>query len=82
MDEPTAAVDAESEALIRDGLHRLQQGKTMLTIAHQLYSVRDADLILVLKEGRIVEQGSHKQLTRRRGHYRELFKIGGHTAMV
>lgn len=77
MDEPTAAVDADSDALIRDALHRLQQGKTTLLIAHHLDSVKDADWILVLKDGRIVEEGTHAELVRRGGYYCELFRLGG-----
>ena len=77
MDEPTAAVDVDSEALIRHAMQRLQEGKTTLLIAHQEQSVRDADLILVLKNGRIVEQGTHDDLASLNGHYRELFRLGG-----
>lgn len=73
MDEPTSAVDAESEALIREVVRT--QHKTTLLIAHQLYSVQDADHILVLKDGRLVEQGTHAELTRLGGYYCELFCI-------
>lgn len=76
MDEPTSAVDADSEALIRDAVHHLQRGKTTLVIAHQLYSVEDADWILVLREGEIVEQGTHTELCARGEYYRELFRLG------
>ncbi len=75
MDEPTSAVDADSEALIRDAVHSAQAGKTTLVIAHQLYSVRDADWILVLRDGRIVEQGTHETLAARGGYYCELFRV-------
>lgn len=75
MDEPTSAVDADSEALIRDAVRRVQRGKTSLLIAHQLSSVREADRILVLRDGAIVEQGSHAELERLGGYYRELFRI-------
>lgn len=75
MDEPTSAVDADSAALIRDAMQHVQQGKTMLLIAHQLYSVQDADHIVVLKDGRIVEQGTHAELVARGGHYCELFRL-------
>jgi ABC-type multidrug transport system fused ATPase/permease subunit len=77
MDEPTSAVDADSEALIRDAVRRVQEGKTMLLVAHQLYSVQDADLILVLKGGKIVEQGTHQELASRGGYYCELFRLDG-----
>lgn len=80
MDEPTSAVDADSEALIRDAVRRVQEGKTMLLVAHQLYSVQDADLILVLRGGKIVEQGTHHELAARGGYYCELFRLGGTAA--
>lgn len=76
LDEPTSAVDAESERLIRDAVRRVQGGKTTLVIAHQLYSVQDADWILVLRDGCIVEQGTHEDLSRQGGYYIELFRLG------
>ncbi len=82
MDEPTSAVDADSEALIRDAVRHLQQDKTTLLIAHQLQSVQDADWILVLKDGSVVEQGSHEELLRRGGYYCELFRIAAETEGV
>jgi ATP-binding cassette, subfamily B, bacterial len=82
MDEPTSAVDADSEALIRDAVRHLQQGKTMLLIAHQLYSVKDADRILVLKDGSVVEQGTHEELARRGGYYSDLFRLKEKSAAV
>ncbi len=75
MDEPTSAVDPESEALIRSAVGRLQQGKTILLIAHRFSTIQDCDQILVLKAGRIVERGSHLELVRRKGHYYELFRL-------
>ncbi len=75
MDEPTSAVDAESQALIRDAMNRLHHGRTILLIAHQFHTIRDFDRILVLKHGKIVEQGSHQQLMQLGGYYCELYKL-------
>jgi ATP-binding cassette, subfamily B, bacterial len=75
MDEPTSAVDAESEAKIRKALVEAQTGKTTLLIAHHLQSVRDADEIIVMRKGRIVERGTHDALVRLGGYYCDLFQI-------
>jgi len=75
LDEPTSAVDAESEVLIRDAINRLQKGKTMLIIAHHLSSIKDSDQILVLKEGEIVEHGTHDRLLNQKGYYSELSRL-------
>ncbi len=75
MDEPTSAVDAQSQALIRDAMTRLQQGRTILLIAHQFHTIRDFDRILVLKNGKIVEDGSHNNLMQLGGYYHELYRL-------
>ena len=75
MDEPTSAVDAESHALIRDAMNRLQQGRTILLIAHQFHTIRDFDRILVLKNGVIIEDGSHNNLMQLGGYYHELYRL-------
>jgi ATP-binding cassette subfamily B protein len=69
LDEPTSALDAESEALVQDALARLTEGRTTFTIAHRLATVVGADRIVVLKDGRIIEEGTHAQLSQRRGYY-------------
>lgn len=75
LDEPTSAVDAQSQALIRDAMEHLHRGKTILVIAHQFHAIRNFDRILVLKQGVIVEQGSHEALMQLRGHYHQLYKL-------
>jgi ABC-type multidrug transport system fused ATPase/permease subunit len=74
LDEATSSLDSESEALIRDGLARLRQGRTTFVIAHRLSTIRSADQILVLEHGRIVERGTHAQLLRHGGLYRALYE--------
>lgn len=74
LDEPTSALDAESEALVRDALERASEGRTTLTVAHRLSTVRAADRIVVIERGRIVEDGTHQQLHRRGGLYRKLYE--------
>jgi ATP-binding cassette subfamily B protein/subfamily B ATP-binding cassette protein MsbA len=75
LDEPTSALDAESEMLVKDTINRLGQGKTTLVIAHNLATIRDFDQILVLRDGRLVEQGTHAELMGRQGYYHELFRL-------
>ena len=74
LDEATSSVDIETEHLIQLALKRLMKGRTTITIAHRLSTVRNADLIAVLVDGRIVEMGSHGELTALGGHYRRLIE--------
>ena len=73
LDEATSALDSINEAAIQDALERLLVGRTSILIAHRLSTVLNADQILVLKDGQIVEQGTHKELLELNGTYRELF---------
>jgi ABC-type multidrug transport system fused ATPase/permease subunit len=75
LDEPTAALDTESERLVIQALERLMKGRTVLTIAHRLSTIRDADKILVLKDGVVAEQGTHDQLVALGGTYAELYSV-------
>jgi ABC-type multidrug transport system fused ATPase/permease subunit len=75
LDEPTAALDTESERLVIEGLERLMKGRTVIMIAHRLSTIRDADQIIVLKDGVVAERGPHEELMRRGGVYAELYHI-------
>ncbi len=72
LDEATANVDSETEALIQDALRRVMAGRTGIVIAHRLSTIRHADRILVLQQGRLVAQGRHEDLLRQDGYYRRL----------
>jgi len=73
MDEATSSVDTETEKAIQEGLHAVLTGRISFIIAHRLSTIRSADLILVIEDGRVIEQGSHHDLIRLRGHYYELY---------
>ena len=75
LDEATASVDTETERLIQQALDRLMSGRTSFVIAHRLSTIRNADQILVLKSGRIIERGSHNELIKKQGLYSRLARI-------
>jgi ATP-binding cassette subfamily B protein len=72
LDEATSALDTESERLVNEALERLMKGRTSLVIAHRLSTVRDADRILVINHGKLVESGTHDELMAHQGTYRLL----------
>ncbi len=75
LDEPTAALDAESEELVIEALERLMEGRTVITIAHRLSTLRNADKIIVIKDGVVAEDGTHEELLELGGVYAELHRI-------
>ena len=72
LDEATSALDAESEHLVKEALERLMEGRTTIVIAHRLSTVVNADRVVVLDRGRVVEQGRHAELMSRGGLYKRL----------
>ena len=74
LDEATSSVDTRTEVLVQQAMARLRSGRTSFVIAHRLSTIRDADLILVMAEGAIVEQGSHDELIKARGAYYDLYQ--------
>jgi ATP-binding cassette subfamily B protein len=74
LDEATSSVDTRTEVLIQESMHRLMRGRTTFVIAHRLSTIRNADLILMIEGGRIVERGSHHQLLAAKGHYAALYE--------
>jgi len=75
LDEPTAALDTESERLVVEGLQRLMKGRTVIMIAHRLSTIRDANKIIVIKDGIVAEEGTNDELIARGGVYAELHRI-------
>jgi ATP-binding cassette subfamily B protein len=73
LDDATSSVDTETESVIREALERLMQGRTTFIIAHRIQSVMNADLILVLDKGRVVQRGTHDQLVAQEGIYRQIY---------
>lgn len=76
LDEATANIDTFTEAIVQEGLHRLLNGRTAFVIAHRLSTIKNADSIVVLQAGQIVEQGTHQELLRQEGFYASLYAMG------
>jgi ATP-binding cassette subfamily B multidrug efflux pump len=82
LDEATSSVDTRTEVLIQEAMINLMKDRTSFIIAHRLSTIRNADLILVMDEGDIVEQGQHEELLARGGFYAELYNSQFETAEV
>lgn len=75
LDEPTSALDSESEKIVHEGIKKLIKGRTTIIIAHRFSTVKHADKIVVLDKGKIVEEGNHEELIRKRGKYYHLYNL-------
>jgi subfamily B ATP-binding cassette protein MsbA len=75
LDEATSALDTESEKLVQEALNNLMKSRTSLIIAHRLSTIQNADKIIVLEAGQVVEQGTHHQLIQQNGVYKKLIDM-------
>ena len=73
LDEATSSVDTRTEHLIQDSMEKLREGRTAFTIAHRLSTIRNADIIIVLDKGDVVEVGNHDELMEKNGFYAKLY---------
>ena len=73
LDEATSALDSESEVEVQKAITKLMEGKTTIVIAHRLSTIKNADLILVMNHGTIIEKGTHKELLAKKGFYADLY---------
>ena len=75
LDEATSSVDIQTENLIKHSINKLTEGRTSIIIAHRIATIQNADKILVLDQGRIVESGTHSDLLKQKGYYNRLFEL-------
>ena len=74
LDEATSSIDTRTEVRIQEAFGRLMQGRTSFIVAHRLSTIREADVILVMKDGHIIEQGNHNELMQKKGFYYTLYQ--------
>jgi len=74
LDEATSSIDTRTELKIQDAFAKMMQGRTSFIVAHRLSTIRSADVILVMKDGRVIEQGTHEELLDGNGFYAELYR--------
>ena len=74
LDEATSSIDTRTELKIQEAFNTMMKGRTSFIVAHRLSTIREADLILVMRDGHIVEQGTHEELLAHRGFYAELYQ--------
>jgi ABC-type multidrug transport system fused ATPase/permease subunit len=82
LDEATASLDTSTELVVQEAIQRIARGRTTIIIAHRLSTIRDADRIIVLENGHIVEEGNHEELIEKRGVYHKLYSLGFETEAV
>jgi ABC-type multidrug transport system fused ATPase/permease subunit len=75
LDEPTSALDSFNEEQINEALHNLFNGKTVIIVAHRLQTVKQADRILLIEEGKIIEEGTHSELVKLKGKYKRMLDL-------
>jgi subfamily B ATP-binding cassette protein MsbA len=80
LDEATSALDTESEIAVQEAIRRLTTGRTSLVIAHRLSTIQNADRIIMMDAGRIIESGTHKQLLAMNGAFAHLYRLGFQSA--
>jgi ATP-binding cassette subfamily B protein len=73
LDEATSSIDTRTEAIVQRGMDALMHGRTVFVIAHRLSTIKNADVIMVLEDGRIIERGSHDELIKEKGRYYKLY---------